>query len=94
MNKSYLVPAPLDYEADNQDENIGPNIQIYLDLIALILVAFFLFLAVFLNLANISTVAGKNKSIIELLMAAKMSAGSPMNVIWADSHQIWRLWGA
>ena len=62
------MPAPLDYEADNQDENIGPNLQIYLDLIALILVAFFLFLAVFLNLANISTVAGKNKSIIGLLL--------------------------
>ena len=68
LNKSCLVPAPLDYEADNQDENIVPNIQIYLDLIALILVAFFLFLAVFLNLANISTVAGKNKSIIGLLL--------------------------
>ena len=68
MNNFYLVPAPLDYEADNQDENIVPNIQIYLDLIALILVAFFLFLAVFLNLANISTVAGKNKSIIGLLL--------------------------
>merc|ERR1719400_2969737 len=58
LEESAYLPAPLDYEADNQDENIGPNIQIYLDLIALILVAFFLFLAVFLNLANISTVAG------------------------------------
>jgi hypothetical protein len=67
------VPAPLDYEADNQDENIGPNIQIYLDLIALILVAFFLFLAVFLNLANISTVAGKNKSTIGLLLLILLS---------------------
>ena len=85
------MPAPLDYEADNQDENIVPNLQIYLDLIALILVAFFLFLAVFLNLANISTVAGKHKSIIGLLMAAKMSAGSPMNVIWAESQQTWCL---
>ena len=84
------MPAPLDYVADNQDENIGPNLQIYLDLIALILVAFFLFLAVFLNLANISTVAGKHKSTIWLLMAAKISAG----IIWADSNQIWRLGGA
>ena len=84
------MPAPLDYEADNQDENIVPNLQIYLDLIALILVAFFLFLAVFLNLANISTVAGKHKSTIGLLMASKISAGCPVNVIWADFNQIWR----
>ena len=46
-----------DYSQDN-NENTMIKVWIYLDAIALLSVAFFLFISILINLANISTVAG------------------------------------